>query len=206
MKFLSDLIRPPLYYAQEQNTIIQRFFFMFGVYGPMFAVRAFLGTYAYLAIVIAAGIFHIWYAQREGKAIVTIETMLLYFVVYLIGFNSMWGFFGHFFLADTVATNIGWATGSHFQTELAFYHLSFAILAGATLWFDKPYWGLVIVSKAIFLYGAAYTHIVDIVENANYAPGNAGFEILWLADIIIPTVLVVMYIIVHRQSQNPTEA
>jgi len=108
-------------------------------------------------------------------------------------------------MADMVASNIGWATGSHFQTELAFYHLAFAGLASGVIWYRGAYIGAVIFGKAVFLYGAAYTHIVDIIQNANYASGNAGFEILYFADIIVPTTLIILYMMYRRTPAHQQE-
>jgi len=195
-------LRPPLYDAAGPKTIMHRVLFLGGVFGPMFPVRAYLGVWVFLAAVIGLGVYHIWYMERQGETVKRLGTMLMYLVVYLIGFGSLWGFVGHFFMADFVANNIGWTTGSGFQAELAFYHLAFAGLAGAAVWYKGAYWGAVIVSKAVFLYGAAYTHIVDIIQHANTAAGNAGIEVLWIGDIIIPTLLVVLFFVYQRQSQT----
>jgi hypothetical protein len=118
---------------------------------------------------------------------------LLYFVVILIGFGGIWNFIGHTFLADTVATQIGWKTGSPFQTELAFYTLGSGIAGLMTIWFRGHMITALVVSKSIFLYGAAFVHIQDAIINNNYSPLNIGTPLV--GDIIFPTLLLYMLIV-----------
>ncbi|MGL1894483.1 MAG: hypothetical protein OCD02_22850 [Spirochaetaceae bacterium] len=112
---------------------------------------------------------------------------LIYFVVIIIGFGGLWGFIGHTFLADTVALNIGWLPGSPFQTELAFYHLGFAIAGLLTIWLKDHMITALVISKSVFWYGAAYVHIRDIFINQNFSPLNVGAPLI--ADIILPTIM-----------------
>ena len=111
---------------------------------------------------------------------------LWYFVVIVIGFGSLRGFIGHFFLSDMVASGIGWETGSPFQIELAFYHLGIALAALGSIWRKEEFWIPIIIVISVFLSGAAYVHIADIVLNNNVSPLNTGSVLI--GDIVLPTV------------------
>jgi hypothetical protein len=112
---------------------------------------------------------------------------LIYYVVILIGFGGVWSFVGHTFLADTVAAQIGWATGSPFQTEIAFATLGAALVGLLAIWVrDNLVTGLVI-AKSVFWLGAAGVHIRDAIEHANYSPLNIGAPLI--GDIIYPALL-----------------
>lgn len=120
-----------------------------------------------------------------------VEIFLLQFIYIGIAFFSIRGFIGHIFLADIVASNIGWTTGSPFQTELALYHLGLGVAAMIALWKRDSLWTGLIYSKAIFLFGAAGVHVWDIIINSNYSPGNAG-TILYINDLLIPLLLILL--------------
>jgi len=120
-----------------------------------------------------------------------IEIFLIQFIYIGIAFFSFRGFIGHTFLADVVASGIGWPTGSLFQTELAFYHLGLGVAAMVAIWKRDSLWIGLVYSKAIFLFGAAGVHIWDIVVNSNFSPGNAG-TVLYINDLLIPIVLLLL--------------
>lgn len=125
-----------------------------------------------------------------------IPIYLWYFVVVVIGFGGLWGFIGHTFLADMVATNIGWQTGSPFQTELAFYHLGLSVAGILAIWLRGHMITALVISKSIFWYGAAFVHIKDAIVNQNYAPLNVGS--ILVADIVFPTVFLAMLIVMLK--------
>lgn len=173
---------------------------LLGLIGMSFFLRATLGTTIYIMLLIpAAALIHLWRAKGPWTRQRVLEHFLLYFLVLGYGFGGIWGFVGHFFMADSIAQDIGWATGSPFQMELAFYHLGLGFVGILAWWYRGELWTALIVSKSIFLYGAAYTHIRDIVLFGNYAPSNAGFEILYLSDLILPTLIIGLYV-VHRRA------
>ncbi len=120
-----------------------------------------------------------------------VEIFLLQFIYLGIAFFSFRGFIGHTFMADIVASSIGWTTGSPFQTELAFYHLGLGVAAMIALWKRDSLWIGLIYSKVIFLFGAAGVHVWDIIVNSNYSPSNAG-TVLYLNDLLIPIVLLLL--------------
>jgi hypothetical protein len=115
---------------------------------------------------------------------------LWYFTVISIGFGGLWSFIGHTFLADTVAAGIGWPAGSPFQTELAFYTLGSAIAGILATWLRGHMFTALVISKSIFLYGAAFVHIQDALVNQNYASLNIGAPLI--GDLILPTVFLLL--------------
>ena len=178
------------------KTII-RVLTVLGLVGFGIMVRLFIGTTLFIALIPVAALIHLWREPQPHTRKQVLEIFLLYFLVVGYGFGSIWGFVGHFFFADTVAQDIGWATGSPFQAELAFYHLGFGVAGILAWWIRDHLWTGLVLAQSIFLYGAAYVHIRDIILSDNYAPSNAGFEILYLGDLILPTVLLALLIAYH---------
>lgn len=123
--------------------------------------------------------------QDETEAL---RTLLTYLLVLGIGVSSWWGFVGHYFMSDSVAASVGWATGSPFQLELAFYHLGFGIVGLMCLWFRDDFWVAVLVPLCVFAFGAASIHIAEYVRHRNTAPGNWGFA-MFFGDVIIPAAM-----------------
>lgn len=128
--------------------------------------------------------------SKSGGRDVFAETVLLYLVVILIGFGGVWSFIGHTFMADDIAASIGWAAGSPFQTELAFYTLGTSVAAFLAIWLRGHLITALVVTKSIFLYGAAFVHIEDAIVGGNYAISNIGAPLI--GDIIYPTLFLML--------------
>ena len=122
-----------------------------------------------------------------------VEIFLLTFLVLSVGIGSIWAFIGHAFISSQVAANIGWAPGSPFQLEVAFANLSIGVLGVLCYWIRGNFWTATVISSSIFLLGAAYGHIINMLQFANYAPGNAG-AVLYM-DIIGPIILIALLIV-----------
>ncbi|MHA1475385.1 MAG: DUF6790 family protein, partial [Promethearchaeota archaeon] len=127
-----------------------------------------------------------------------LEIFLIQIIYLGFAFFSLRGFVGHTILANTVALDIGWETGSLFQTELAFYHLGLGVMAMLCLWKRDSLWVGIIYAKSIFLFGAAGVHIWDIIVNQNFSHGNTG-TILFLNDLILPLVSIVLLQVYLKQ-------
>ena len=125
-----------------------------------------------------------------------IDTFLWYFVVINCGFGSIRNFVGHFFMSDIVAKSIGWETGSHFQIELAFFHLGVGIAALGSIWFRKNLVEGIAVIRIVFLLGAAYVHLKDIIVNSNFSPSNTG--VVLAGDLLIPMILIYFLILKYK--------
>jgi hypothetical protein len=130
----------------------------------------------------------------------TVEIFLISFLVISVGFGSIWAFIGHFFLSAQVAANIGWASGSPFQSEVAFANLSIGVLGVLCYWIRDNFWTATVIFSSIFLLGDAYGHIINMIQYSNYAPGNAG-SVLYM-DIIGPVILIVLLIAYKSMGKN----
>ena len=63
-----------------------------------------------------------------------------------------------------------------------------ALLGVLSIWLRGFFWIAPVVSHSVFLLGAAYVHIREIVEKGNLNPGNAG-PVLFM-DIGIPVIVI----------------
>lgn len=134
--------------------------------------------------------------STSGDARKFAQELLVYYTVILIGFGGIWSFVGHTFMAERIATEIGWETGSPFQTELAFFSLGAAVAALLAVWIRGHLITALVITKSIFWYGAAYVHIEDALRNQNYAPLNVGAPLI--GDLVYPTLLLALLAKSHR--------
>jgi len=97
---------------------------------------------------------------------------------------------GHIFFGDAIADHIGWEKGSPFQFEVGLAALAIAVLGLAAPSFGFEFWLATIIAAAVYLWGCALGHILDMVRRKNFAPGNAGYVFWW--DILYPAFLVAL--------------
>ena len=120
-----------------------------------------------------------------------LELVLLYVLFYGYGVGGAWNFAGHFFAADMVASSVGWAAGSPFQQELAFYALGTGTVGLLTPWIRDRFWLAAALAPSIFVYGAAFTHVEDYLVSGNDAPMNWSFTAVG-ANLLIPTAVLAL--------------
>lgn len=147
-------------------------------------------AYLYIPISIIVAIVYLLIDKEPRTGHHVIGVFLLSFLVISIGISSLIGFVGHIFFADQIAADIGWAAGSPFQREVGFANLAIGVLGITCIWFRGNYWIATVIATTIFLWGAAYGHIMDIIVHGNYAPGNAG-GVLY-DDILVPLITIVL--------------
>ena len=131
--------------------------------------------------------------NKPLNRLIIIKTFLLSFLVIFVGIGSIWAFIGHAFMPVLVAESIGWATGSPFQTEVAFANLAIGILGILCYFFRDNFWVATVIASSIFLLGAAYVHLINIISYSNHSVGNAGT--IFFMDIIGPVILIVLLIL-----------
>jgi len=153
----------------------------------LFRFVPYVGGFFYMLVLLPLSAF---IYMKDVDTAARARLLLLYYTVILIGFGSCWSFIGHTVLAESVASDIGWETGSPFQTELAFYTLGSGIAGLLAIWLRGHLITALVISKSIFWYGAAYVHIQDALVNANYSPLNIGTPLI--GDIIYPTLLLAL--------------
>jgi hypothetical protein len=73
-------------------------------------------VYSILPLIIAIGQVGLDKSSRSRER--KIETFLLYLFGIGVAGGGIGGFFGHFFISDSVAESIGWPTGNPFQLEV----------------------------------------------------------------------------------------
>ena len=100
----------------------------------------------------------------------------------------------HILVPDRIANYIGWQTGSPFQIELGFASLGIAILGILSIWLRGWFWVAPAISRSVFLFGAAFVHIREIIGRGNFSPGNAGPVLFF--DISVP-LLVLGLLLAH---------
>jgi len=147
-------------------------------------------AYLYIPISIIVAIVYLLIDKEPRTRHRVIGVFLLSFLVISIGISSLIGFVGHIFFADQIAADIGWAAGSPFQREVGFANLAIGVLGITCIWLRGNYWIATVIATTIFLWGAAYGHIMDIIVHGNYAPGNAG-GVLY-DDILVPLITIVL--------------
>jgi hypothetical protein len=114
----------------------------------------------------------------------TRDAFFYYMLLLPIGISGLWASFFQVFYPEFVANSIGWQA-SPFLFEVAMSNLAVGV-AGITAFKKRSFeFGLaVVLINSIFLWGAAFGHIREIIEAHNYAPNNAG--LILLTDILIP--------------------
>ena len=105
------------------------------------------------------------------------------------GFASITAFVMHFFFSDMVASSIGWPLGSPFQKEVAGANLAVGLLGFLGFW-RRDFWLPYVIAKTAFLWIAGITHVVDLLQHQNLAPGNAGLTLYM--DFIWPLVYMLL--------------
>ena len=91
-----------------------------------------------------------------------VEVVLLHQLCVHWGFGAALIAIPHILTPDVIAESIGWAPGSPFQLELGFASLGTAILGILCIWLRGWFWLAPVISRSVFLLGAAGVHIRDI--------------------------------------------
>lgn len=145
-------------------------------------------VYVFLLIAVIGPVVHLFLSKVPWTKNRVIELFLVWFLFMIVGVSCIWSFMGHVFFANEVAAMIGWPPGSPFQFEVGIANLAFGVLGLLCLKFRENFWLATVIGISVFYLGAAYGHIVNIMQTGNMAPGNAGFALYM--DIIVPIVLI----------------
>lgn len=115
------------------------------------------------------------------------EILYRWVVFFAVGCTGVYTFVMHVFFPEVSASNIGWPV-SPFQYEVGVADLGFGIIA--ILAFNASY-GFRLsatMGNAIWLWGDALGHIIQMFNQHNVAPGNAG---TWFwTDVLLPVILI----------------
>jgi hypothetical protein len=113
-----------------------------------------------------------------------VKIWLSYLLPLCVGIGGIVGFIAHGFYGSQIATLVGWPSNNPFQKEVAMANLGMAVIGLLCIWMRKGFWVATAVFSAIFLFGAAYIHILQ-KHAGDYAPYNLG-PFVYLGEIVVP--------------------
>ena len=128
-----------------------------------------------------------------------VEALLFYFLFFSVGVGYLYNFVLHTFFGAMTARFIGWAD-SPFQAEVGFASLGFAAVGFLACWRSFDARLAAVLGPALFLWGAAGGHIGQMVQHANFAPGNAG--VILYTDVLLPVVGFVLLGLQYRHGRR----
>lgn len=128
--------------------------------------------FAFVIASIVAALIHLAIRRPKDRATI-IDIFLLHSLVFNVGFiGFFFGFIPHVFFANHAAELIGWQTGSHFQYEVGFHDGAWGILGFLCIRYRDRFWLATGFGWSFFMLGAALGHLLDTIQNANYATNN----------------------------------
>lgn len=154
----------------------------------------------FLAVALVLPMIHLALSAKDRSLAGAARLYLQYLLPISVGLGGLMAFMGHTFRADEIARSIGWQPGSPFQFEVAVANLAFGVLGLLCLKFRDGFWTATIVGYGVFLEGAAYGHIREIVEAGNFAVNNAGPVLL--IDVLFPLFLLALLIVARTRQHT----
>ncbi|MEN6496957.1 MAG: DUF6790 family protein [Thermoguttaceae bacterium] len=154
-----------------------------------------------LAVGLLLSALHLVLFTRDRSATNVARVALVYLLPIAVGLGGLIAFVGHTFRAEEIAKSIGWQPGSPFQFEVAVANLAFGVLGLLCLRFRDGFWIATILGYGVFLEGAAYGHIREILDAGNWAANNAG--VILVADIVFPFVLLGLLAVSKKKRRQP---
>jgi hypothetical protein len=142
-------------------------------------------TLTFFVLGLIASAVALWRTRRPRDTAVVVEALFSYFLLFSIGFTSLYNFVFHVFFGELAASFIGWED-SPFQLEVGFASLGFAVLGLLAFKGSFDMRLAAVVAPACFLWGAAGGHVYQMIAAHNFAPGNAG--VIFYSDILVPVV------------------
>jgi hypothetical protein len=162
----------------------------------------------FLILGLVVGAVHIYLDKQPRTRGRVAQTILLWYLVIIVGVTGVFAFIGHTVFADATAHSIGWPAGNPFQGEVAVANLSVGILGILCYWMRGNFWIATVIGFSVWWLGDAVVHIRSIVVDANYAPDNAG--VTFYLDILVPVLLIALLVYYlnakrHEQGMSPRE-
>ncbi len=160
------------------------------------ALRVFI--YSILPLIIAVGHLGLDKSSRSRER--KLEVFLLYLFGVGVAGSGIGGFFGHFFISDSVAESIGWPTGNPFQLEVGFANLAVGILGILAMGRRDGFREATVIAVTVFGVGATIVHTRDIIETGNLAPGNTLQNV---SNLLKPALLIGFLAASRRAEHSP---
>jgi Family of unknown function (DUF6790) len=156
----------------------------------------------FLAAALIAFALHLSLSKQPRTKSRVVELLLLYLLVVDIGFGGILAWYGHTFMADEIAREIGWQPGSPFQFEVAVADLSWGVCGVLCIWLRQNFWIATGIGSSVFFLGCAFGHIRQIIQEGNMAIYNAG-PVLWIGDLGIPLAILILLLVRSRLERKP---
>jgi len=144
-------------------------------------------------IAVAAAIAHLFVIKEKAHFRVVIKVLLLYILPLNIGISGILAFIAHVFNGPQTAALIGWPAHNPFQMEIGMTNLALGICGLLCIWLRKGFWLATALFGAIFSWGAAYVHILEMAKG-NYSPYNSGVFV-YIGDMTIPLIYLILSVI-----------
>jgi len=160
------------------------------------AIRVF--SFSILPVIIAAG--HLGLDRSSRPLERRLEIFLLYLFGVGVAGGGIGGFFGHFFISDSVAESIGWPTGNPFQLEVGFANLAVGILGIVAMGRRDGFREATVIAVTVFGVGATVVNVMDVIESGNLAPGNT---IQNISNLLKPALLIAFLAASRRAERSP---
>ena len=163
-----------------------------------------LRVFNYSVLPVLAATIHITLDKSCRSRQRTLEIFLLFLFGVGVAGSGIGGFFGHFFVSDTVAQSIGWPKGNPFQLEVGFANLALGILGIVAMGRRDGFREATVIAVTVFGLGATIVHAIDIIETGNLAPGNTLQNV---SNLLKPALLIGLLTAIRRAERSPeTEA
>lgn len=159
------------------------------------ALRVFI--YSILPLLIAVG--HLSLDKSSQSRERKLEIFLLYLFGVGVAGTGIGGFFGHYFISDSVAESIGWPTGNPFQLEVGFANLAVGILGIVAMGRRDGFREATVIAVTVFGVGATVVHVMDVIESGNLAPGNT---IQNVSNLLRPALLIAFLAATRRAERS----
>jgi 4-amino-4-deoxy-L-arabinose transferase-like glycosyltransferase len=160
------------------------------------ALRVFI--YSILPLLLAVGHLGLDKSSRNRER--KLEIFLLYLFGVGVAGSGIGGFFGHFFISDSVAESIGWPTGNPFQLEVGFANLAVGILGIVAMDRRDGFREATVIAVTVLGVGATIVHARDIIETGNLAPGNTLQNV---GNLLKPALLIGFLAASRRAEHSP---
>ncbi len=146
-----------------------------------------LGNFTLTFLVVGLIVSVVALSRRPGPLTraEVVEALFAWFLFFSIGVSFFYNFVFHVFFGAFAASYIGWAD-SPFQAEVGYASLGFSAVGFLAFRGGRELRLGAVVGPALFLWGAAIGHVIDMIRAHNYAPGNAG--VIFWTDILLPII------------------
>jgi hypothetical protein len=132
-----------------------------------------------------------WDAPGTDASTAFDEQALRWILFLAVGCTGIGGSIPHTIFAKSTARSIGWQTNG-FQYEVGFANLAIGLAAlYASFQDESEAWITASLAGGVFLALAGIYHVVEIVRQRNYAPGNT---IILISDFGVPISLLVLLV------------